>query len=110
MNKEYWQAKADLCRDLALIQIEEEETEKEDVFTATFQVDDPRFVPLEDHCALQLQQKVDVSMLARYYPFSAYEESRPKYADRYNMQDDGGAEERGTGVVEPVVYIIQLRH
>lgn len=29
MNKEYWQAKADLCRDLALIQIEEEETEKE---------------------------------------------------------------------------------
>jgi hypothetical protein len=29
MNKEYWQAKADLCRDLALIQIQEEETEKE---------------------------------------------------------------------------------
>ena len=29
MNKEYWQAKADLCRDLALIQIEDEETEKE---------------------------------------------------------------------------------
>lgn len=29
MNKEYWQAKAELCRDLALIQIEDEETEKE---------------------------------------------------------------------------------
>jgi len=29
MNKEYWQAKAELCRDLALIQIQEEETEKE---------------------------------------------------------------------------------
>jgi hypothetical protein len=29
MNKEYWQAKADLCRDLALIQIQDEETEKE---------------------------------------------------------------------------------
>jgi hypothetical protein len=29
MNKEYWQAKAELCRDLALIQIEYEETEKE---------------------------------------------------------------------------------
>ena len=29
MNKEYWQAKADLCRDLALMQIQEEETEKE---------------------------------------------------------------------------------
>jgi hypothetical protein len=29
MNKEYWQAKADLCRDLALIQIEDEDTEKE---------------------------------------------------------------------------------
>jgi hypothetical protein len=26
---EYWRAKADLCRDLALIQIEDEETEKE---------------------------------------------------------------------------------
>jgi hypothetical protein len=26
---EYWKAKADLCRDLALIQIEDEETEKE---------------------------------------------------------------------------------
>ncbi|GAB5033194.1 structural maintenance of chromosomes flexible hinge domain-containing protein 1-like [Nannochloropsis oceanica] len=82
-----------------------EETEEEDVFTATFQVDDPRFVPLEDHCALQPQQKVDVNMLARYYPFSAYEESRPKYADRYNIQDEGGAEDRGTGVVEPVVDV-----
>jgi hypothetical protein len=29
MNKEYWQAKADLCRDLALVQIKEEDTEKE---------------------------------------------------------------------------------
>jgi hypothetical protein len=29
MNKEYWQAKAELCRDLALIQIEDEDTEKE---------------------------------------------------------------------------------
>lgn len=29
MNKEYWQAKAELCRDLALVQIEEEDTEKE---------------------------------------------------------------------------------
>jgi hypothetical protein len=29
MNKEYWQAKAELCRDLALTQIQEEETEKE---------------------------------------------------------------------------------
>jgi len=29
MNKEYWQDKADLCRDLALIQIEDEDTEKE---------------------------------------------------------------------------------
>jgi hypothetical protein len=29
MNKEYWQAKADLCRNLALVQIQEEETEKE---------------------------------------------------------------------------------
>lgn len=29
MNKEYWQAKADLCRDLAMIQIQDEETEKE---------------------------------------------------------------------------------
>lgn len=29
MNREYWQAKAELCRDLALIQIEDEETEKE---------------------------------------------------------------------------------
>ena len=26
---DYWRAKADLCRDLALIQIEDEETEKE---------------------------------------------------------------------------------
>jgi hypothetical protein len=26
---EYWRAKAELCRDLALIQIEDEETEKE---------------------------------------------------------------------------------
>ena len=26
---DYWLAKADLCRDLALIQIEDEETEKE---------------------------------------------------------------------------------
>ena len=29
VNKEYWQAKADLCRDLALVQIKEEDTEKE---------------------------------------------------------------------------------
>ena len=29
MNKEYWQAKAELCRDLALVQIQDEETEKE---------------------------------------------------------------------------------
>ena len=29
MNKEYWQAKAELCRDLALVQIQEEDTEKE---------------------------------------------------------------------------------
>jgi hypothetical protein len=29
MNKEYWKAKADLCRNLALVQIQEEETEKE---------------------------------------------------------------------------------
>jgi len=29
MNKEYWQAKAELCRDLALIQIEDEDTEKD---------------------------------------------------------------------------------
>jgi hypothetical protein len=26
---DYWRAKADLCRDLALIQIQDEETEKE---------------------------------------------------------------------------------
>ena len=80
-----------------------EEAAKEDTFAATFQVDDPRFVPLEDHAALQLAQKVEVSMLARYYPFANYEESRPKYAQRYNM-DTEDEDARG-GVVEPVVDV-----
>ncbi|TFJ86792.1 hypothetical protein NSK_001880 [Nannochloropsis salina CCMP1776] len=82
-----------------------EESAREDVFSASFQVDDPRFVPDEDHCSLQPQQKVDVDMLARYFPYSAYAERRPKYADRYSMAADLAPAERGMGGGEPLVDV-----
>ena len=36
------------------------------------QVDDPRFVPLEDRSDVMVEDKVEVNVLARYYPFTNY--------------------------------------
>lgn len=36
------------------------------------QVDDPRFVPLEDRSDVMAEDKVEVNVLARYYPFTNY--------------------------------------
>ncbi len=35
-------------------------------------MDDPRFVPSEDRTDIMVEDKVEVNVLARYYPFSHY--------------------------------------
>ena len=78
-----------------------------EAFLGTFEVDDPSTVRVGDGCTPIVQKKYEVNFIARYYPFSHYQETRPSVLDLPGQGDEDNSDDEGRerGHVEPLVDV-----